>query len=255
MKGRGSCLTFLSNYRPLPLVQSPNLEMNKPSFLETLTAPLLAAAITLAGTAWMTNSQNARSDNERFIDGAQETAQETSQLLYAGYNELEKLVQISETQGWKTLANSPQEQAFLDFHRRWRQQLIAEHFKVARYFGKHMANDLVHIDKIDTPKVSDHKQSASSEVDQNTDMATLADQIEFASRLISLTQDIFDEAHEQKRSEDLFPVLQDGMRHKEQARALLNHYDTETVRYLRRMDDYITQLGKPKVTVIYTKAD
>ena len=230
-------------------------EMNSPSFFATLAASLLTAALTLAGTAWMTNSQNARSDNERFIDGAQETAQETSQLLYAGYNELEKLVQASESQGWKALAQSPQEQAFLDFHRRWRQQLIAEHFKVARYFGKHMANDLVHIDKIDRPKADDHKQAVSSDEDQGADMATLAEQIEFASRTISVTQDIFDEAHEQKRTEDLFPLLQNQMRHKEQARALLNHYDTETMRYLRRMDDYLTQLGKPKVTVIYSKAD
>jgi hypothetical protein len=57
---------------------------------------ILTAALTLCGLIWQQGRQEARADHTRILDEAQTTAQETSQLLYEGYDELAKLVVASQ---------------------------------------------------------------------------------------------------------------------------------------------------------------
>lgn len=226
------------------------------SMWSTLAASLLTAAITLAGTSCQQARQDERADRAKFLDGAQATAQETSRLLYDGYNALDKLVKESDKKGWGEFSKGPWDE-YLQFHRVWRQQLIAEHFKLSRYFGKNMANQLVHIDEIDIQPVdnlSSPDPCSPAGEDKDYDMAKLSTQIECYARVATFKQDIINEDVKDRKAEELFDALESKHNTEKHVWKLLQHYDASTVSYLRRLDATLTELGVSKVTVIPSKS-
>lgn len=230
--------------------------MSDTSWAQTLGASILTSALAFSYTTWQTNQQNARADTERFIDGAQLTALETSHLIDDGYNALYKLVNSTDKKGWKEFYEKDY-RGYLDFQRKWRQQLIAEHFKLTRYFGKAMADQLIHLDEIDKPsqeKTRGSHASACSIDDRNSvDLAKIASQIECATRYITSDQDIIEESIANRESADVLDGIQAKQKNETFAYEVLKSYETSSVRYIRKLDELLTKLGKPQVTVIYAK--
>lgn len=226
------------------------------SWWQTFAASLLSAAFTLAGTSYQQAHQDERADRAKFLDGAQTTAQETSRLLYDGYNALDKLLKEMDEKGWGEFSKGPWHD-YIQFQRDWRQQLIAEHFKLSRYFGKNMANELVHIDEIDINPVTNHSSTNPCSPpgnEKNYDIEKLSEQIECYARLATLEQDIINENIKNRKAEKLYDALDSKRNTEENTWNLLRHYDKFTVSYLRRLDATLTELGASKVTVIPSKS-
>lgn len=219
---------------------------------QTLSVSFLTASLTIAGTAYLQADQNDRAEKVRFLDGAQATAQETSRLLDNGYLALAKLVKGMDKKGWGEFSKGSWEE-YMEFHRGWRQQLIAEHFKLSRYFGKDMANDLVHIDEIDIHPVDNLSSPNPCDPagdDNDFDIEKLATQIECYARFVTIKQDILNDEIKNKETDDFFDVMDSIMKTKNSTWELLQHYDKSSVSYLRRLDSRLTELGVSKVTVI-----
>jgi hypothetical protein len=222
------------------------------SWSQTVAASLLTAALTLAGTSCQQAHQDERADSTKFLDGAQATAQETSRLLDDGYNALAKLLKGMDQKGWGEFSKGPWDE-YMEFHRGWRQQLIAEHFKLSRYFGKDMANELVHIDEIDIHPVnnlSSPNPCTPPGAEEDFDIEKLASQIECYARFVTLKQDLINDDIENKNTDELFDALGSKLNTQNATGKLLQHYDKSSVSYLRRLDARLTELGVSKVTVM-----
>lgn len=223
--------------------------MAETTWSQTVAASLLTAALTLAGTSCQQAHQDNRADSLKFLDGAQATAQETSRLLDDGYNALAKLLNGMEQKGWGEFSKGSWHE-YIEFHRGWRQQLIAEHFKLSRYFGKDMANQLVHIDEIDirpTNNLSSPNPCAPPGDESNFDVQKLASQIECYSRFVTVSQDTLDANMKSKKADEIFDAMESVLTTKNTSWDLLRHYDKTSVSYIRRLDARLTALGVSQV--------
>ncbi|BCQ58194.1 hypothetical protein [Burkholderia gladioli] len=234
--------------------------MNNASYWKDIVGPIAASIVTaslaLWGIAWQQSRQEAQAEHVRFIDGAQATAQETSRLLNEGYNELAKLVDASYNQGWKEFSKSSWRD-YMVFHQHWREQLIAEHFKLVRYFGKRMADDLIHIDEIDLHPMKDLSSSrpcAAAGGKDDFDIEKLAYVTECTTRFAAVMQDVVDQDIADKKTDDVMKAIQEHGDQQDAEYQLLKDYDTSTVRVLRSLDEMLTQLGDPRVTVVVEKS-
>lgn len=227
--------------------------MSESSAWQAVTIPLLTTALTVACSVLLLVHQENRADRERFIDGAQTTAQETAHLLDEGYLELSKLINASGNQGWKDFSKSSSK-PYWDFSRRWERQLITQHFKLSRYFGKDMADQLTHVDEIDLHPIdnlgSPHLCTPPGG-ENDFDIVKLADQTECFTRLIAGEQDIITGAKNapEKDAGQFMDAIQESQRIKDFAAKLLQQYHRASVSYLRQLDNRLTQLGQPHVAV------
>lgn len=220
-----------------------------PSWLQIVVIPLLTTALTLAGALWQLNSTNERADHVRFMDGAQATAQETGVLLDEGRDALSKLIDAPDNVGWQQFSRGSWK-SHRDFHRDWRQRLVVAHFRLARYFGKDLADQLVHIDEIDLHPAenlpSQHLCEPAGRQD-DFDVSKLAEQTECITRMIAVEQDVFTQAKMDKKTDDLFQILEAERKHRDLAQKLLDEYDKATVRFLRQLDQRLTRMGQAQV--------
>ncbi len=213
---------------------------------------ILTAGLTLLGVIWQQDQQAARENHLRFLDAAQTTAQETSRLLNDGHNELAKLVDASGDKGWKEISKSSWSD-YWAFHQQWREQLIAEHFKLVRYFGKHMADQLIHIDEIDLHPIKDLASPYPCKPPggkDDLDIEKLSFVTECTIRMAAVEQDIVDEDVDNKKTGEIMDGIQEHWKLENSESQLLDEYDKSTVRYLRALDDMLTQLGEPQVTIL-----
>lgn len=234
----------------------PTLQMTSPksssfdlSWVQIVVIPLLTTTLTFAGAAWQLHLTNERADHARFVDSAQATAQETSVLLDDGYNALSTLLDAAGQNGWAQFSEGAWKD-YRQFHRRWRQQLISEHFKLSRYFGKDLADQLVHIDEIDVRPVdnlSSPNPCTPAGGKDAFDVAKLADQTECVTTMISFKRDDLASAKADKKMDDLFEAIKGQREAQDFARKLLGQYDKLTVGYLRQLDGRLTQMGQPQV--------
>lgn len=213
---------------------------------------ILTAGLTLLGVMWQQDQQASRENHLRFLDGALTTAQETSRLLNDGHNELAKLVDASGDKGWKEISQSSWRD-YRAFHRQWREQLIAEHFKLVRYFGKHMADQLIHLDEIDLHPIKDSGSRYPCETaggKDDFDIEKLSFVTECTIRMSAVEQDIVDQDVHDRKADEIMDAIQEHWKLENSEPQLLDDYDKSTVRYLRALDEVLTQLGEPQVTIV-----
>lgn len=218
----------------------------------TIAIPLVTAALTLAGTSWQSREQMMQQERTRFLDGAQSTAQEAGQLLDEGYQALAKLRSATGQQGWQELYAGAWRE-YMDFHRRWRRQVIAEHFKLTRYFGKDLADRFVHVDEIDLTPVAKQVISRPCEVagDQDSfDIVKLAGQMECFTRQIGALNDVAAEAAGRHDFQAYMDINEDLRSYADVSSKILNQYDRASVGYLRELSRRLTEMGSPVVTVV-----
>lgn len=222
------------------------------SWKQTLFISLLTAGITLLGTYCLQVHQDERADRARLLDGAQTSAQDTKRLLDNGYNALAKLLKGMDQKGWDDFSKGPLDE-YMEFRRGWRQQLIAEHFKLSRYFGKDMANDLIHIDEIDTrptDNLSSPNPCSRPAKYQHSDIEKLAAEIECHARFMTVKQDAVNGRLDAQQTDELVEALNSKMDLMNETKKLLRQYDKASVSYLRKLDTRLTKLGVSTVTAL-----
>ena len=220
------------------------------SIRSTISVAILTTALTLFGTSLQQAHQDKRADSLRFIDGAQTTIQETILVLDDGYNALENLVSKAEEDGWDEFSRSDWRE-YIDFNRRWRQRLISQHFKLARYFGKDLADNLIHLEEayLMNQNLKEDK-IGTSKPENNYDIQKLASEVELTTRLITVNQDIIDKSINTKKTDDVFDAMEDKRRNLHAARQMLAQYDRGSIMFIKQLDERLTQLGATKVLVV-----
>jgi hypothetical protein len=217
---------------------------------------VLGAVLTLWSMNLQQSRQEQHAEHVRFIDGAQTTAQETTVLLFEGFNSLKKLANSANDKGWKEIRNSSWHE-YYEFHQHWRERLITEHFKLIRYFGKHMADQLIHVDEIDLHPLKDLKSTTLCSIpggDDAIDIEKLASHAECIVRMSAVSSDIYDEeTADKKDTGQQIEKFQSQRTYSDREFELLKEYEKAMIRYIRTMDEMITQLGAPQVTVISSK--
>lgn len=221
-------------------------------FLSGVWVPLFVVAVSVGATLWQFNMANHRADQFRFIDGALATAQETSVLLDEGYNELEKLLAATDSKGWQAFS----EESFRDYresHRLWRQRAVSQHFKLARYFGRDLADQLIRIDEIDLYPIENRKSSepcAYQGDDDSYNIEEMTSQTRCVIMILPILQDLIDGSRVAPSENGLFGLLNEKRKQEDFVRELLKNYDRTRVNYLRELDKRLTKLGQPRVTVV-----
>lgn len=222
--------------------------MAENALLTAVVTAVLTSILTLAGTNYQQSRQEARAEASQFLDAAQSTVQETVVILDDGYNALDKLILATHETGWKEFSGGPWRD-YMTFQRRWHQQMIVQHFKLERYFGKDMADTLIDLDDIPMGPTSavtaDERQAV---MPYNFQM--LAADVEYTARSMTTFQDMVDEAMEAKRSDGLMDMFEAIRNRRHDAGKLLENYDAGTIRLLKLLDERLTQLGARKVTVV-----
>ncbi|KVP56194.1 hypothetical protein WJ91_17830 [Burkholderia ubonensis] len=69
-------------------------------------------------------------------------------------------------------------------------------------------------------------------------------------RVAAATQDIIDDDVANKRTGDVMAFIQEHSKQEDVESQLLDDYEKSTVRYLRALDETLTQLGDPQVTAV-----
>lgn len=218
--------------------------------LSGVLVPLIVVAVTLFAAAWQFNAANERTDRARFLDGALATAQETSVLLDEGYNALEKLLNATDSHGWKAFSEGAFHD-YMEFHRHWRQRAVSEHFKLARYFGRDLADQLIHIDEIDLHPIDNlgsPNPCTPSGTKNDFDIEKMTFQTWCTITRIPLLQDAIDDQRTDQSANERFDMFQAKREQEDFAKTLLNQYDKAMVGYLRQLNERLTQLGQPQVT-------
>ncbi|MHC6226311.1 hypothetical protein ACYU03_16315 [Pseudomonas sp. X10] len=218
------------------------------SFLTAVVTAVLTSMLTLLGTNYQQSRQEARDDASRFLDAAHATVQESIVILDDGYNALDKLISATQDTGWKAFSKG----AWLDymaFQRRWHQRMIAQHFKLARYFGKDMADTLIDLDYIPIGPTSTVNADEGKAVSPYN-IQKLAADVEYQSRSITVLQGIADEAMEDKGSGGVMDTFNAIRQSRNDAYEMLANYDKGTINLLKSLDERLTQLGARKVTVV-----
>ncbi|MGI3744892.1 MAG: hypothetical protein ACRYF8_05295 [Janthinobacterium lividum] len=217
------------------------------SLLNTIPVAILTAALTLLGTSLQQAHQDTRADSLRFLDGAHATIQETIIVLNDGYDALEKLVSTAETKGWNEFSDSDWTN-YRNFHRNWRQALISQHFKITRYFGKDLADNLINLDELYRSKKT--SKNDNGEVSPPYNLETLAYDLEFTTRLITVNQDIIDKSINEQNAEDVFEVMDEKRKNSDAARQMLGKYERASIMLIEELDSRLTQLGAANVRVV-----
>jgi hypothetical protein len=220
--------------------------------LSGVLVPTIVAAVTLFAAAWQFNVANDRADRARFIDGALATAQETSILLDESQNALDKLLNATENYGWTSFSEGPFRD-YIYFHQHWRQRAIAEHFKLTRYFGKDVADQLIYIDEIDlrpSKSVGVSSPCVLTGGGKESDFEKMNFQASCEITQIPILQDIINDKRLAKTENEMFETFRARGEQGEFARKLLSRYEKVKVVYLRQLNATLTQLGQPQVTVV-----
>lgn len=221
--------------------------MAENSLLNTIPVAILTAALTLLGTSLQQAHQDTRADSLRFLDGAHATIQETIAVLNDGYDALEKLVSEAETKGWNEFSNSDWTY-YRNFHRNWRQQLISQHFKLTRYFGKDLADNLINLDEL--YRAEKDSEDDKERFSESYNLETLASNVEFTTRLITVDQDIIDDSINGQRAEDVFEVMEEKRKNSDAARQMLEKYERGSIILIKELDSRLTKLGAANVKVV-----
>ncbi len=213
---------------------------------------ILTTFMTFATTSWQLRTQHELAEKTHFIDSAQTTMENTGRILDDGYSALVKLVKATDEKGWKEFAETSW-QDYMDFHRRWRQQLIIEHFKISRYFGKDIADQLIHVDHIDLHPLDnlaslDPCEPPGDEAD--FDLEKLARQTECTTRMIAVNHDLL---YKTTETSEILSIIDGTHRMRDFAGSLLQHYEKQSVIYLRQLNMRLTQLGKREVQILLKK--
>lgn len=208
----------------------------------------IASIFTLLITSWQLYVQKENQDRDSLISNAEGTAEETSNLLMDGYLHIYKLIDtVSASESSADIKSAIT--SFNVFKHKWRQDLIIEHFKISRYFGEHMANQLININKIsqehdkNTHDKSPKKVFAFSVYD-------LVDSIERDAYIGLLTQKTISDIMNDKYNDSIITFIEDKNSTMKHAADLLEQLDQSNLRYINALESVLNQIGEPRVMVL-----
>lgn len=224
--------------------------MSEKILSSTLAAAVITSCLTILGTSVIQGYQNRLDARVRFLDGAQATAEETSRLLAEGYSALEKLRHDGSGKSFEQYIVGP-DRDFDEFYRDWKQRVIENQFKLTRYFGKDLANNIMHLDEIDVSPVNNLASpnicTPPGSVD-SADINKLMNEVSCYTRLYSFSSAPLDPNKEENMREFIARTDHKGQV-KDHLDNLMNAYEVGYVKILRLIDNRFTELGALKTEV------
>ncbi|MCR8721252.1 hypothetical protein NVV30_21475 [Pseudomonas syringae] len=159
----------------------------------------------------------------------------------------------AETKGWDKFSQTDWND-HRTFRRQWRQKLTSQHFKLTRYFGKDLADNLINLDR---PKRLDNEIIDGNHVDgkKTYNIEQLASDVEFMTRLITLNQDIIDQSFNKQKANGAFEAMDEKRKNADTASKMLEQYNQGSVELIKKLESRLTQLGAASVKVVRINND
>ncbi|MEK0364413.1 hypothetical protein [Pseudomonas sp. CBC3] len=186
----------------------------------------------------------------KFLDEAQATAQETSKLLAEGYNALDKLQAEGADKSFEEYLDGP-EAEYDQFYRLWKQRIIENQFKLIRYFGKDLANSIIHLDEIDispTDNLRSPDPCTPPDAKDAADINKIMGSVSCYSRFHSRLNHPLDKSKEESPDEFVSRLSRKGELDAH-LRDLMDAFEVSYVSILRGMDNRFTQLGAQRLRI------
>ena len=210
--------------------------------LAPVVSGVIVAALTLIGTSYQQSNAADRSEKERFCSDATQTFQETIALLDEGYLALQQLRLAASDRAWEQISPGPWTE-YMEFHRRWNQRLIAQYFKVERYFGTRMARRLIDLEFEAPPG------GVQTENPRQYSFEALAKDIETSIRLTSANQTVMNDSSNRVPMSDYIAMMKRKSEHEGTTSELLAQYKRASIATSRDVNAMLTQLGAKQVVV------
>lgn len=222
-----------------------------------LATSILTAIVTASLGAYYTASESAkaneRSDRQRFVDGAQQTAQETTQLLIKSYEELQHFNDAARKfeKGWDDFLASEDFTKFSAFEQEWHKNLIALYFKVSRYYGKATAQQLLSLANFKLNSPDSHSKESR---DQESSLMLAWGEAFRANASTVILQGEATKFFNNKSSvfDNLGSVMKETNEAKTNSQRATEIYGQHVINFLGILDSNLTQLGALEVKVAST---
>lgn len=218
-------------------------------FLITNVVTLLAVIITVVGGFLTFNHQWELNRRDRLVSEAHKVADDLTVLLFDGYKHLDKFNSaVAYSSDWREFVSGPYAE-YLTYKEGWRRDMIIMHYKVERYFGEDIADQLVNTEKLisgqDYQDLSSPSPCATPKGTEHS-MMVLAEAIECDVRYSAVIKTMI-----YKDSEDWVGAASDNRKNTSRNFDNLKIYDRNIVSYIRAINSRLTSLGEVSVKVAH----
>lgn len=216
-------------------------------FLVSNMVTLLAVVITVIGGFLTFNHQWELNRRDRLISEAHKVADDLTVLLFEGYKHISKFNSaVAYSTDWREFVSGPYAE-YLTYKEGWRRDVIIMHYKVERYFGQDIADQLVNTEKlISGQNYEDLSSPSHCAMPQGTErsMMVLAESLECDIRFSAVTKTMI-----YKDSEDSLETVSANSGNASRNFENLRIYDRNIVSYIRAINSRLTSLGEVSVKV------
>lgn len=211
-----------------------------------VSALVLAIASAFFGAYWGSYWQSKHESEEKMRTAAQEAAKDMTKLLFEAHSKLRRLLLAAGEKNWEDLKESEWRE-YRDFRDEWGKKIVLSDFELRRYFGKDLADNVMHVDQIDisppAENLSSRNPCAYAGRSGDYDLVKQVDQIECYARWVS----VGNQAVEDMPSGKLFDALEDERKSKKIMYENLREFEKNVVRFVRSVEKGRTALGTPIV--------
>ncbi|WP_139114042.1 hypothetical protein [Pseudomonas sp. 58 R 3] len=208
---------------------------------------LLAVVITVFGGFLTFNHQWELNRRDRLISEAHKVADDLTVLLFDGYKQIDKFNSaVHYSTDWREFVSGPYTE-YLTFKKGWRRDMIIMHYKVERYFGEDIADQLVNTEKlISGQNYEDLSSPSPCAMPPETEhsMMVLAESLECDIRHSAVIKTMIF-----KSSENLLENVNSNSKNASRNVQNLRIYDRNIVSYIRAINSRLTSLGEVSVKV------
>lgn len=223
------------------------------TFIQKLFSDHLAAwvlvLLTLASSIFTFNYQWRVSRDDRLVSDAHKVADESTALLFNGLARLRKLNDASEyAVSWVDFMKGPYDD-YLSYKEVWHRDMIIMHFRVERYFGKDVADQLVNTDKLIAGDIFNELTSPSpcpSPPEDYRSFLRLAETMECQVRMLGYMK-----TEMSKDNSGFLKNIGDVNESSRRNADNLERLNTSIVGYVRAIDSRLTSLGEVSVKVVH----
>ncbi|MBM0283422.1 hypothetical protein [Pseudomonas chlororaphis] len=206
---------------------------------------LLAVVITVIGGFLTFNHQWEMNRHDRLVSDAHKVSDELTVLLFNDLKYLKVLNDsISKGEDWERFVQGPYAE-YLTRKEVWRRDVIIMHYKVERYFGSDIANDLINTEKLISGASYEDLSSPSpcaTPADAERSLMVTSDVIECQIRMAAYLK-----MKLSKDSDDVFGDITRDINLSRNNAENMRLYDRGIVSYIRAINSRLTSLGEVSV--------
>jgi hypothetical protein len=212
---------------------------------------LLAVVITVIGGFLTFNHQWEMNRHDRLVSDAHKVSDDLTVLLFSDLKYLKVLNDsVSKGESWEEFLQGPYAE-YLARKEVWRRDVIIMHYKVERYFGGDIANDLINTEKLISGASYEDLSSPSpcaTPADAERSLMVTSDVIECQVRMAAYLK-----MKLSKDSDDVFGDITRDISLSRSNAENMRLYDRNIVSYIRAVNSRLTSLGEVSVQPLIEK--